>query len=113
MTDHYTDELFVSTDNLNESALVFPVSRVLVDPERFRDDSREVMSKKGMGAIYRHSHDGSPYKSFQDQLQLPPKHLFAGRKLGSHYFLRREYILSAFCSLLRVEKIIASDLIFL
>lgn len=59
MTDHYTDELFVSTDSLNVSTLVFPVSRVLVDPERFRDDSREVMSKKGMGAIYTHSHDGT------------------------------------------------------
>jgi N-formylglutamate deformylase len=59
MTDHYTDELFVSTDNLSESALVFPVSRILVDPERFIDDSREIMSKKGMGSIYTHSHEGA------------------------------------------------------
>jgi N-formylglutamate deformylase len=59
MTDHYTDELFVSTDNLSESALVFPVSRILVDPERFIDDSREIMSKKGMGSIYTHSHEGT------------------------------------------------------
>ena len=58
MTDHYTDELFVN-DNLRDSAAIFPVSRICVDPERFRDDAQEAMSKKGMGVIYTHSHDGS------------------------------------------------------
>jgi len=62
MTDHYTDELFVSTDNLKESAVIFPVSRICVDPERFRDDSQEIMSEKGMGVLYTHSHDGTPIR---------------------------------------------------
>jgi len=62
MTDHYTDELFVSTDNLKESAVIFPVSRICVDPERFRDDSQELMSEKGMGVIYTHSHEGTPIR---------------------------------------------------
>ncbi len=61
MTDHYTDELFVN-DNLKDSAVIFPVSRICVDPERFRDDAKEAMSKKGMGVIYTHSIDGSPIR---------------------------------------------------
>ena len=48
MTDHYTDELFQRPSG-EDQVLVFPVSRLLVDPERFVDDSDEPMSKKGMG----------------------------------------------------------------
>jgi len=33
-----------------------------VDPERFTDDAQEPMSKKGMGVIYTHSHDGRPIR---------------------------------------------------
>ncbi len=59
MTDHFTDELFISGDDLKESAVVFPVSRICLDPERFIDDALEIMFKKGMGVIYSHSYDGS------------------------------------------------------
>ena len=62
MTDHYTDDLFASTDDLKDSAVVFPVSRICVDPERFSDEIQESMSEKGMGVIYTHSHDGSPIR---------------------------------------------------
>ena len=61
MTDHFIDELFVS-DDFRDSAVIFPISRICVDPERFTDDSQETMSKKGMGVIYTHSHDGSPIR---------------------------------------------------
>ncbi len=59
MTDHYTDELFVSQ---NDNAIIFPISRICVDPERFTYDAQEPMSKKGMGVIYTHSHDGRPIR---------------------------------------------------
>ena len=55
MTDWYTDELF----DLPASKLVFPVSRLVCDVERFRDDSAEEMSHRGMGACYTHGHDGT------------------------------------------------------
>ena len=47
MTDRYCDELFTGYD-----AVVFPVSRLVCDPERFRDDEQESMSRIGMGAAY-------------------------------------------------------------
>ena len=51
MTDHFTHALFAQ--RLGEAAVVrAPVSRLVVDVERFADDSQEPMAKIGMGAIY-------------------------------------------------------------
>ena len=61
MTDHYTDELF-NEDSYSLDRLQFPVSRLLVDPERFPSDTEEVMAKVGMGCIYELTHDGQPLK---------------------------------------------------
>ena len=61
MTDAYTDEFPLALEGAR--AVVFPVSRLLVDVERFRDDAEEVMSQKGMGAVYTTTHDGRPLKS--------------------------------------------------
>ena len=49
MTDWYTDELF---DLGFGERIIFPVSRLVCDPERFRNDAEEEMSKIGMGAVY-------------------------------------------------------------
>jgi len=54
MTDHYCDDLY----NTGDTMLCFPVSRLVCDPERFRDDSEEIMASVGMGAIYTKSSDG-------------------------------------------------------
>ncbi|MDB2496372.1 N-formylglutamate amidohydrolase [Verrucomicrobiales bacterium] len=54
MTDRYTDELFGGDA---EGALVFPVSRLLVDVERFEDDDQEIMASRGMGVLYTKAHD--------------------------------------------------------
>ena len=62
MTDHYTDQLF-EFDTITQKTLKFPVSRLLVDPERFVSDSEEVMSKAGMGCIYEKTHSGKPLKN--------------------------------------------------
>ena len=51
MTDRYTDELF-DVRQEGVARIVYPVSRLVVDPERFRDDVDEPMAERGMGAVY-------------------------------------------------------------
>ncbi len=51
MTDAWTDRL-VENLGLPAKRVVFPVSRLVVDVERFPDDAQEPMLAKGMGAVY-------------------------------------------------------------
>jgi N-formylglutamate deformylase len=51
MTDHFTDELF-AVPEATALAVRFPVSRLVVDPERFEADEQEPMAARGMGVIY-------------------------------------------------------------
>ena len=51
ITDHFTDELFHYPESL-ATTIQFPVSRIVLDPERFVDDEDEPMSKRGMGVVY-------------------------------------------------------------
>lgn len=53
MTDWFADDLF----DLPGDRLVFPVSRLVCDVERFRDDRQERMAQIGMGAVYTACHD--------------------------------------------------------
>jgi N-formylglutamate amidohydrolase len=59
MTDAYTDELFRSD---GVTSVRYPVSRIVVDPERFENDADEVMSKVGMGVVYTSTCDGRPLR---------------------------------------------------
>ena len=59
MTDHFCDDLY----DIGEEMIRFPVSRLICDPERFRNDAEEIMSKNGMGAVYRKCSDGTPLKT--------------------------------------------------
>lgn len=49
ITDHHTFDLFYGT---GAQIVRAPVSRLVVDVERFQDDAKEPMSQKGMGAVY-------------------------------------------------------------
>lgn len=49
MTDMHTDELYQYSD---ADRIIFPVSRLLLDPERFADDTQEIMAARGMGVLY-------------------------------------------------------------
>lgn len=62
MTDWYTDELFI---NGIGKPLVAPVSRLLCDMERFKDDLKEEMSTIGMGICYSSTHNLEKLSSFR------------------------------------------------
>jgi N-formylglutamate deformylase len=59
LTDWFTDELFGCKTKEGDTVIVFPVSRLVVDPERFLDDKEEPMAKVGMGVVYTKSSTGS------------------------------------------------------
>jgi N-formylglutamate deformylase len=57
LTDAFTDELFEVEPSL-ATPIIFPVSRLVVDVERFCDDRLEPMAARGMGAVYLKTSDG-------------------------------------------------------
>jgi N-formylglutamate amidohydrolase len=57
MTDHFTDKLFRCDMEVTKT-IIYPVSRLVVDPERFLDDSSEQMAQIAMGAVYTKTSDG-------------------------------------------------------
>jgi len=60
MTDHHTDRLFYL---LGARRCVFPVSRLVVDPERFIEDSMESV---GMGVVYTHTAAGEALRAISE-----------------------------------------------
>ena len=68
MTDHYTDELF-RLESWVACSIVFPVSRLVVDPERFLDDRKEPMAECGMGVVYTRTSDGRALRSVPTQAE--------------------------------------------
>ena len=58
MTDHLTADLFKNAVTKKDIILEFPVSRLVLDPERFIDDNNEVMNEVGMGVVYKKRSNG-------------------------------------------------------
>jgi len=52
VTDHFTDELSYGILELGGIQFVNQLSRLVVDPERFRHDGDELMAARGAGAVY-------------------------------------------------------------
>jgi N-formylglutamate deformylase len=61
MTDHLTLPLFAG-ESKSGQIVVAPVSRLVVDVERFPEDGDEPMSERGMGVIYTSTADGFPLR---------------------------------------------------
>ena len=61
LTDHATDRIFTGAFP-EAAACIFPVSRFVVDPERFADDSQESMAETGMGVVYTHGTGQQPIR---------------------------------------------------
>ena len=68
MTDHHTLDLFAH--GVPEAQVIrAPVSRLVVDVERFDDDALEPMAQQGMGVIYDRTHWGTPLRRPLSTLQ--------------------------------------------
>jgi N-formylglutamate amidohydrolase len=92
MTDWYTDELFDLPEKRAES-IRFPVSRLVLDPERFVDDQNEPMAARGMGAIYTRTSTGH---TLRQELTLAERQ----RLLGLYYWPHHEKLECAIASAL-------------
>ena len=64
MTDAFTAELFDPPEPVMRC--IYPVSRLVVDPERFVDDTVEPMARRGMGVIYTRTSEGAPLRVAPD-----------------------------------------------
>ena len=62
MTDHMTSELFEYAQTEVDVVIESPVSRLVVDVERFLNDEQEIMNKVGMGVIYKKTSCGNPLR---------------------------------------------------
>ena len=69
MTDSYVDELFSSVMDEGGVATVFKLSRLIVDPERFEEDEKEIMSSRGMGVIYTKTSNGSKLREPPEEVE--------------------------------------------
>jgi len=66
LTDWYTENLFHSS---SDEMIIANFSRIFCDPERFSDDSQEVMSKCGMGVLYEKTDDGQLMRKVSQELR--------------------------------------------
>lgn len=67
MSDSYTDELF---DVKGIQKLIFPISRLVCDVERFRNETDEEMTKQGMWVCYTKTSDCKPLKRVNNEHKL-------------------------------------------
>ena len=66
LTDWFTDDLFHSDE---DEMIIAEFSRIFCDPERFTDDSQEVMSQYGMGVLYEKNDDGETIRRVTSELK--------------------------------------------
>jgi N-formylglutamate deformylase len=66
LTDWYTDDLFYSND---DEIIKAEFSRVFCDPERFTDDSKEIMAQFGMGVLYEKNDEGEVIRRVTPELK--------------------------------------------
>lgn len=63
MTDWYVDQLFSCLNDIGGISVIYNISRLVLDPERFEDDEDEDMADVGMGVIYTKISDGNKLRA--------------------------------------------------
>lgn len=67
ITDRYTEELFSCITELGGISVIYNYSRLVLDPERFKDDEKEIMAAKGMGVIYTKDSNGRKLREINEK----------------------------------------------
>ena len=62
MTDWYTDDLFSTIQSIGGRSVKANHSRLVLDTERYEDDSLEMMVSRGMGVIYTATSQNTPLR---------------------------------------------------
>jgi N-formylglutamate deformylase len=62
LTDWHADDLFGFLPERGARMLVYRVSRLVLDPERFDDDALEPMARVGQGVVYTRTTQGRPLR---------------------------------------------------
>lgn len=99
MTDMHTDAIFGAAVRSGDAVVKFPVSRVVLDPERFIDDATEPMAARGMGVVYTKRHDGSALReNLDDKDRLirkyyEPHHAMLSRVVDEHLAMYGEALI--------------------
>jgi len=102
MTDRYTDDLFKAAFRYF-AAVEYPVSRLVVDPERFDRDEEEPMAAKGMGAIYTKTSDGRT-------LRETPSEAERRRLLDQFYYPHHKLLqMAVHSALARTSRVLIVD----
>jgi len=78
MTDWYTTELFQGIIAIGGLVFVNNYSRLVVDPERFEADGDEIMSSRGMGAVYTRT-------AYQQVLRKDPTEMETEELLSTYF----------------------------
>jgi N-formylglutamate deformylase len=87
ITDAFTDELFVCAD---ARRVVFEISRLVVDVERFSRERDEPMSRVGQGMIYKKTCLGEPLRR---ALSAEERHFLKSEYYDRHHELLRRAVL--------------------
>lgn len=103
MTDFWTLALY-SNGIPVEQTVVSPISRLVVDVERFADDSLESMSGIGMGVIYQKTHD---LKTLRRELSAAERSRLLREYYYPHHYMLTRKVKDA---LSRYGKVLIIDL---
>ena len=90
ITDWHTSELFSQAIESFGTSIEFPISRLIVDPERFDDDSMEAMSSLGLGVLYTKTSSGQSLRNESDMVGEHRKAL-----LDDYYYPHHEALNAA------------------
>ena len=79
MTDNYCDDMF---DVSGIEKVIFPISRLICDVERFTDKEKEIMNRVGMGVCYEKTHDLKNLKiaNLKHELEILKKYYYPHHK---------------------------------